>query len=149
MITQLYNKKVLTEGELMDYYVTFMAGIFRSVRFGAASAHGQANMIRFNYFLDNGAFVKDAKSGFYKVDFEKMQKAMNSLSAMILQLQGDGDLEGVKKLIADMGNVRSDLQKDLNKLSSKNIPVDLVFDQGVETLELNKPAEMEMPKAKP
>lgn len=149
MITQLYNKKVLTEGELMDYYVTFMAGIFRSVRFGAASAHGQANMIRFNYFLDNGAFVKDAKSGFYKVDFEKMQKAMNSLSAMILQLQGDGDLEGVKKLIADMGNIRSDLQKDLNKLSSKNIPVDLVFDQGVETLELNKPAEMEMPKAKP
>ncbi len=149
MITQLYNKKVLTEGELMDYYVTFMAGIFRSVRFGAASAHGQANMIRFNYFLDNGAFVKDAKSGFYKVDFEKMQKAMNSLSAMILQLQGDGDLEGVKKLIADMGNIRPDLQKDLNKLSSKNIPVDLVFDQGVETLELNKPAEMEMPKAKP
>lgn len=149
MITQLYNKKVLTEGELMDYYVTFMAGIFRSVRFGAASAHGQANMIRFNYFLDNGAFVKDAKSGFYKVDFEKMQKAMNSLSAMILQLQGDGDLEGVKKLIADMGNIRPDLQKDLNKLSSKNIPVDLVFNQGVETLELNKPAEMEMPKAKP
>lgn len=149
MITQLYNKKVLTEGELMDYYVTFMAGIFRSVRFGAASAHGQANMIRFNYFLDNGAFVKDAKSGFYKVDFEKMQKAMNSLSAMILQLQGDGDLEGVKKLIVDMGNIRPDLQKDLNKLSSKNIPVDLVFDQGVETLELNKPTEMEMPNAKP
>lgn len=149
MITQLYNKKVLTDGELMDYYVTFMAGIFRSVRFGAASAHGQANMIRFNYFLDNGAFVKDAKTGFYKVDFDKMQKAMNSLSAIILQLQGNGDLDGVKKLIADMGTIRPDLQKDLNKLSSKNIPVDLVFDQGVETLELNKPAEIEMPVTKP
>lgn len=149
MITQLYNKKVLTDGELMDYYVTFMAGIFRSVRFGAASAHGQANMIRFNYFLDNGAFVKDPKSGFYKVDFEKMQKAMNSLSALILELQGNGDLEGVKKLILDMGSIRPELQKDLNKLSSKNIPVDLVFEQGAEVLELNKPAEMEMPNAKP
>lgn len=149
MITQLYNKKVLTDGELMDYYVTFMAGIFRSVRFGAASAHGQANMIRFNYFLDNGAFVKDAKTGLYKIDFDKMQKAMNSLSALILKLQGDGDLEGVKKLIADMGQIRPDLQKDLNKLSSKNIPVDLVFEQGVETLELNKPVDMPMPVGKP
>ena len=149
MITQLYNKQVLTEGELMDYYVTFMAGIFRSVRFGAASAHGQANMIRFNYFLDNGAFLKDAKTGLYKIDFDKMQKAMNSLSALILKLQGDGDLEGVKKLIADMGQIRPDLQKDLNKLSSKNIPVDLVFEQGVEALELNKPVEMPMPVGKP
>jgi len=149
MITQLYDKKVLTDGELMDYYVTFMAGIFRSVRFGAASAHGQANMIRFNYFLDNGAFVKDAKTGLYKIDFDKMQKAMNSMSALILKLQGDGDLDGVKKLIAEIGSIRPELQKDLNKLSSKNIPVDLVFEQGVEVLELNKPVEMPIPVTKP
>lgn len=140
MITQLYDKKVLQEGELMDYYVTFMAGIFRSVRFGAASAHGQANMIRFNYFLEQGAFVKDAKTGFYSINFEKMKSAMTSLSAIILKLQGDGDLEGVKKLIAEKGVIKDELKKDLEKLSSKNIPVDLVFDQGIEVLELNKPA---------
>lgn len=140
MITQLYDKKVLQEGELMDYYVTFMAGIFRSVRFGAASAHGQANMIRFNYFLEQGAFVKDAKTAFYSINFEKMKSAMTSLSAIILKLQGDGDLEGVKKLIAEKGVIKDELKKDLEKLSSKNIPVDLVFDQGIEVLELNKPA---------
>lgn len=137
MITKLYEKKVLQEGELMDYYVTFMAGIFRSVRFGAASAHGQANMIRFNYFLEKGAFVRNSKTGFYAVDFEKMQAAMSSLSALILQLQGDGDLEGVKRLIEEKGKIQPQLQKDLDRLSSKNIPVDLVFEQGPEVLGLD------------
>lgn len=142
MITQLFEKKVLTEGEIMDYYVTFMAGIFRSVRFGAASAHGQANMIRFNYFKEQGAFVREAKTGFYKVDFEKMKLAMNSLSALIIKLQGDGDLEGVKKLINEKGMIQAELQKDLNKLIAKNIPVDLVFEQGIHTLELEGSANM-------
>jgi hypothetical protein len=136
MITQLFEKKVLTEGEIMDYYVTFMAGIFRSVRFGAASAHGQANMIRFNYFKEQGAFIRDAKTGYYKVDLEKMKLAMNSLSALIIKLQGDGDLDGVKKLIAEKGMIQAELQKDLDKLKAKNIPVDLVFEQGIHTLEL-------------
>jgi hypothetical protein len=142
MITQLFEKKELTEGEIMDYYVTFMAGIFRSVRFGAASAHGQANMIRFNYFKEQGAFVRDAKTGFYKVDFEKMKLSMNSLSALIIKLQGDGDLEGVKKLINEKGMIQAELQKDLNKLKAKNIPVDLVFEQGIHTLELEGSANM-------
>ena len=106
MITQLFEKKILTEGEIMDYYVTFMAGIFRSVRFGAASAHGQANMIRFNYIKEQGAFVRDSKTGYYKVDLEKMKLAMNSLSALIIKLQGDGDLEGVKKLINEKGMIQ-------------------------------------------
>jgi hypothetical protein len=141
MITQLMEKKVLTEGELMDYYVTFMAGIFRSVRFGAASAHGRANMIRFNYFKEKGAFIRDAKTGYYRVDMPKMKDAMTSLSALILKLQGDGDLEGVKKLIEEKGSIQPELQKDLDKLKSKNIPVDLVFDQGVEALDLNRPME--------
>jgi hypothetical protein len=148
MITQLYDKKVLTEGELMDYYVTFMAGIFRSVRFGAASAHGQANMIRFNYFREAGAFTKDAKTGFYKIDMNKMRTAMTSLSALIIKLQGDGDVKGVEQLIREKGSINAELRKDLDRLSSKNIPVDLVFEQGIEVLELNKPVLPEIPAGK-
>ena len=59
MITELFAKGEIAEGELMDNYVTFMAGIFRSVRFGATSAHGRANMMRFNFFLEAGAFFGD------------------------------------------------------------------------------------------
>jgi hypothetical protein len=136
MITQLHDKGVLTEHELMDNYVTFMASIFRSVRFGASSAHGKANMIRFNYFKEQGAFTKDKKKGTYKIDFEKMKAAVNSLSNIILTLQGDGDLEGVQKLVAEKGIIGKTLQADLDKLTEMGIPVDIVFEQGVEVLGL-------------
>ena len=69
-------------------------------------------------------------------DFEKMQEAMASLSELILTLQGNGDKEGVVKLMEEMGNVPTDLQADLDRLSEANIPVDVVFNQGTEILGL-------------
>ncbi len=135
MVRQLLKKGEITEGQLKDYYTTFMTGIFRSVRFGATSAHGKANMVRFNYFADNGAFTKD-EQGFYKVDMEKMTAAIDSLSELILTIQGDGDYQRVDKLVADMGIVRQDLADDLAKLESANIPVDIVFKQGKMVLDL-------------
>lgn len=134
MITQLHRKGEI-EGPLEDYYVTFLAGIFRSVRFGAASAHGQANMIRFNFFQEKGVFVRSA-DGRYKVDFAKMETASNELSAIILKLQGDGDYAGTDKLVNEKGGISPELQKDLDRLSEKKIPVDLTFKQGTEVLEI-------------
>ena len=64
MINQLHKKGEIKE-DLKDFYVTFMTSIFRSVRFGASSAHGKANMIRFNYFKELEAFSRDAKTGKY------------------------------------------------------------------------------------
>lgn len=136
MITQLFEKGEIKEGDLMDNYVTFMAGIFRSVRFGAASAHGNANMLRFNYFKQKGAFVRDPKTGKYKVQKEAFAKAVNDLSALILKLQGDGDKAGVEKLMNEMGKVDVQLQGDLDRLTAKNIPVDVVFEQGLKVLGL-------------
>src|SRR5690606_579574 len=75
MVNQLLQKGEL-EGDIKDYMVTFMAGIFRSVRFGASSAHGKANMIRFNYFKDKNAFTKN-QDGTYTVNFDQMEMAMN------------------------------------------------------------------------
>ncbi|MEX0290284.1 MAG: Zn-dependent hydrolase [Flavobacteriaceae bacterium] len=135
MITQLHEKGEI-DGDLKDYYVTFMASIFRSVRFGAASSHGKANMIRFNFFKEHGAFSKDEVTGTYKVDFEKMREAMNVLSERILTLQGDGDYEGVAALVADKGKINESLQADLDLLAEQNIPVDVVFEQGIEVLGL-------------
>jgi hypothetical protein len=114
-----------------------MAGIFRSVRFGAASAHGKANMLRFNYFLDEGAFVRDAQTGRYSVDFERFGEAIASLSRLLLTLQGDGDYEGAKELTETKGVVTPGLQADLDRLTEANIPVDITFVQGVEALGLD------------
>lgn len=135
MIKQLHEQGEI-EGDLKDFYVTFMAGIFRSVRFGASSAHGKANMIRFNFFNEFGAFARNEETGKYSVDFEKLEEAMQALSNKILTLQGDGDYEGVATLVAEKAGIGSQLQVDLDRLSSAGIPVDIVFEQGVETLGL-------------
>ena len=135
MVTQLLEKGVITEGVLEDYYTTFLAGIFRSVRFGASSAHGKANMIRFNYFADAGAFTRN-ENGQYAVDMAAMRSAMASLSEKILTLQGDGDYAGVGELFETMGNVSPTLQADLDRLSDAAIPVDITFNQGKDVLGL-------------
>ncbi|MCF7764676.1 MAG: Zn-dependent hydrolase [Verrucomicrobia bacterium] len=135
MIGQLHDTGVL-EGDLEDAYVTFMAGIFRSIRFGASSAHGRANMIRFNYFLEHEAFSRDAATGTYRVRFERMREAIASLSRLILTLQGDGDYEGVGRLVTERGNIGAELQSDLRGLSEAGIPVDIVFEQGTAVLGL-------------
>lgn len=135
MVTKLHEMGEI-EGELMDYYVTFMTSIFRSVRFGATSAHGKANMIRFNYFSSMDAFSLNPETGAYSVNFDNFQNAMNSLSEKILTLQGDGDYEGVNQLFEEMGNVGPDLQAALDKVNEAGIPRDIVFKQGVEVLGL-------------
>jgi len=134
MVQQLHSKGEITD-DIKDNMVTFMAGIFRSVRFGASDAHGIANMIRFNYFKEEGAFTRN-EDGTYKVNFDKMGVAMRDLSNLILTLQGNGDYEGVAKLVAEKGIVTDSLQADLDRLSDANIPVDVVFEQGVDVLGL-------------
>ncbi len=135
MINQLYKKGEI-DGDINDYIVTFMAGIFRSVRFGASSAHGKANMIRFNFFDEMNAFTRNNETGKYTVNFDNFQKAMDSLSENIITLQGNGDYKGVKELVDNKGIIKEQLQKDLNRLTTKGIPVDVVFEQGVDVIGL-------------
>lgn len=135
MITKLHDKGELKDAELQDYYVTFLASIFRSVRFGAGEAHGKANIVRFNYFKDKGAFTRN-ENGRYSVNMEKFKEAINALSKDILVLQGEGDYEGTGKLFDEKGKIDEQLDAALQKLKEKNIPVDVVFDQGVNVLGL-------------
>lgn len=135
MIRQLLAKNVITEGTLDDYYTTFLAGIFRSVRFGASSAHGKANMVRFNYFAEHEAFTRN-EQGLYRINVEKMSAAIDSLSKLILMLQGNGDYEGVDKLVAKSGIINADLATDLASLEAAKIPVDITFKQGKKVLGL-------------
>jgi len=136
MVQKLREKGEITEGELMDNYVTFMAGIFRSVRFGASSAHGKANMIRFNFFSEAGAFSRDPETGRYRIDVPVFEQAVEDLSRKILTLQGDGGYDAVAAFVAEKGAVGPQLQADLDRLAQASIPVDIVFEQGVDVLGL-------------
>ena len=132
MVEQLLDKGEL-DGDIKEYYTTFIASIFRSVRFGAGDAHGVANMVRFNYFKEHGAFER-LDDGTYKVDYEDMHQAVKDLSNLILTLQGNGDYEGVSQLVKEKGKIGPQLQKDLDRLH--HIPVDVIFDQGTQVLGL-------------
>ena len=137
MITELHKAGELGDVDIRDYYTTFMTSVFRSIRFGASSAHGKANMVRFNFFLDEGAFVRDDETGRYSVDYDKMEAAMTELSRLLLTLQGDGDYDGAAKLTKSKGVVSEQLQSDLDRLTSASIPVDIAFQQGVAVLGLD------------
>jgi len=134
LVQELHKKGELT-ADMRDYMTTFMASIFRSIRFGASSAHGKANMIRFNFFKEKGAFTRN-NDGTYTVNYDKLAIAMEDLTKVILTLQGDGDYDAVAVLVKKSGIIGLELQADLDRLTENNIPVDVVFEQGVEVLGL-------------
>jgi len=135
MVTTLIEKGEVKDITVEDCYVTFMAGIFRSVRFGAADAHGKANMMCFNFFESMGAFTRNT-DGTYKVNIDKIKEAVNAWGAKILVFQGNADYEGALKFMKENAVITKQLQSDLDVLKTANIPVDIIFDQGKEALGL-------------
>ena len=133
LVTKLAEMGVYDKTDIVDNYVTFMAGIFRSVRFGAASAHGKANMLTFNYFQDEGAFTRD-ENGLYAIDFDKMKVAVEKLAGDILQCQGNGDYNVAKAWMEKMSVVRPELQADLDRVNAAGIPTDIYFNMGSDVL---------------
>lgn len=133
MVAKLIEMGEITNITAEDAITTYIAGILRSVRFGAASSHGKANMMCFNYMEKAGAFSRDAK-GQYVIDFEKAKEAMNGWAALILQTQGDGNIEFATKYRAENGGITPALQADLNKINEAGIPRDITFIQGVDVL---------------
>jgi hypothetical protein len=138
MVTRLLEQRELTGTALEDHYVTFLASIFRSIRFGAGDAHGRANAAQLSYFAEHGAFARDSATGRYRVDFPKMRTAVDSLGGLILRLQGDGDYEAVKRFMAERGALTPTVTADLARLGGKRIPVDVVFEQGPDVLGLER-----------
>jgi hypothetical protein len=137
MIAALQDMGEMGPGHnLQENLTTFVSSTFRSIRFGASSAHGRANVARFNFFQEMGAFERDEATGTYRVDFEKTLEAMNALSEKILTYQGNGDYDGVAGFMEEYGSIRPQLQSDLDRLAEAGIPVDIVYEQGLEVMGL-------------
>jgi hypothetical protein len=131
MVQKLNEKGELPGEDLHANYVSFLAGLFRSVRFGGGDAHGRANIAAFNFLQQQGAFERDSATNKYRVNYDKFQAGVNALSEKILTLQGNGDYEGVGAFQEQFGTISPQLQHDLDRLNTKGIPVDVVFDQGM------------------
>jgi len=120
------EKGLINDQKLKEYCATFVASIFRSIRFGASDAHGGANLIQFNFLLETGAVAFDRESGKYNIDFDKIGNSIREISRMILTIQGDGDSAAADNLIKKYGVMSSELQKSLDSL--KDLPVDIIFE---------------------
>jgi len=129
MIRQLRAANELTAGRMEDNLVSFLASIFRSVRFGSASAHGRANIAAMNFLERRGAFTRDSSTGRYRVNAARMREATDELARTIVMLQGDGDYAGVGAFQREYGEISPTLRSDLERLNDRGIPVDIVYDQ--------------------
>ena len=137
LVTKLAEMGEYTNSTLEENYTTFMAGIFRSVRFGASSAHGKANMLTFNFLEKENAFTRN-EEGLYAINFEEMKAAVAKLGGEILKAQGDGNYEFVKEWIATDGVIKPTLQADLDKVNGMGIPTDIYYEMSPELLIDNK-----------
>ena len=114
---------------------TFIAGIFRSVRFGAASSHGKANMMCFNSLKRMGAFTRD-ENGVYTINYKLAKMAIAQWAGYILMVQGDGDFQTAVNYRTQYGVITPELQQDLDRINNAGIPRDIRFNQGLKTLGL-------------
>ncbi|MDT0631284.1 dipeptidyl-peptidase 3 family protein [Rubrivirga litoralis] len=139
MVQQLIERGEWDEATLDEHYVTFMASVFRSVRFGASSAHGRANLVRFNFFRERGAIVPESTPDgeVWRVVPEQMGPAVEALARRILTLQGDGDYDAVDAFVRQYGRTDPSLARSLDRVAEAGVPVDVVFEQGTEVLGLD------------
>jgi len=130
-IAGLYSLLFLIEQGLFqsstreEVLASFLASCFRSIRFGLNEAHGKGVAIQLNWILQRGGFVCDAETNRFAVDFEKVDAAITSLTKRILEIQGMGDAEAAQKLVEEYAINWECTQKALDRLTEKEVPVDI------------------------
>lgn len=122
----LIDEDLLPKSLLKSMYVSFLAGCFRSVRFGLEEAHGKGQALQFNYMFEKGAFVFQPEDETFSVNFNKVESVVESLSREILTIQARGDKDGARMLLQKYGVMTPPLQRALEKLETVQVPVDIV-----------------------
>ena len=119
----LAQRGALPKQRLEEYYCSYVAGIFRTVRFGAGEAHGRAEMLEFNFLVEQGAISRDPKTGLYGIDFTKIPGALATLTGELLQIEANGNRRRAEVLFAKYGAMPPDLRSAL--AAAADVPVDL------------------------
>ncbi len=130
-IVGIYNmqylkaKEIFTEDEANENYVTFLASIFRAVRFGTEEAHGQATAVQLNYLLKEGGIERDPKRGEFSVHPRKLEPAVAKLAKELLEIEGTGDYARAGRLLDQFGHLDASMRETLQRTEA--IPVDVTF----------------------
>ncbi len=122
----LVDRGVLPKEKLPEYYASYVAGSFRTIRFGAAEAHGQAEMMEFNYYVEHAAIKRDG-SGKYSVDFQKLPGEIENLARELLEMEATGDRARAEAWFKKYDVIPPELQESLSKAESVPVDVDPIF----------------------
>jgi hypothetical protein len=123
----LVDQGALPKEKLQEYYASYVGGIFRTVRFGTAEAHGQAEMMEFNYLSERGAIRRNA-NGRYEIDYDKMPDSLASLAKELLEIEATGDRERAENWFKKYGQMPEHLKTALKVASDVPVDVDPVFE---------------------
>lgn len=119
----LIDKGVIDRGMQRTLYTTYLASMFRSVRFGITESHGRGVALQFNYFTDEGAIKFNERTGRFSVDESKIRAAVNKLANELLMIEAEGSYERAAAILDKYANIRPPMKGALDKL--KNVPVDI------------------------
>ena len=123
----LIDKGVVEKSFEKQMYTTFLASVFRSVRFGIKEAHGRGIAMQFNYLTDEGAYIYNETNGTFSVDYTKIKAAVKKLTRTIMTIQAEGSYDKAKVLLDTYAVVRPPMQKVLDKLNDVPVDIEPVF----------------------
>lgn len=123
----LIEHGALPKEKQAEYYASYVGGIFRTVRFGIAEAHGRGEMMEFNYLVEKGVIARDSSTGRYSIDSGHMAAAITSLAHELLEMEATGDRARVEAWFAKYDRMPEDLAKSLAAASDIPVDVDPVF----------------------
>lgn len=119
----LLDKGVVDRAMERTMYTTFLAGIFRSVRFGITEAHGKGVALQFNYLVDEGAIRVNEAAGTFSIDPARIKEAVRKLTRDLLTIEAEGSYEKARALLDKYAVIRPQMQKALDRLDQ--VPVDI------------------------
>jgi len=122
----LVDHDVLPKEKLEEYYASYVGGIFRTVRFGAAEAHSQAELMEFNYLSERGAIQRES-SGRYSIDYARMPQVLADLAKELLEIEATGDRERAESWFKKYTVMTPELQSSLKSAANTPVDIDPVF----------------------
>jgi hypothetical protein len=119
----LLDKGVIDRQMQRTLYTTYLASMFRSVRFGITESHGRGVAMQFNYFTDEGAIKYDEGTGKFSVDESKIRQAVLKLTTELLTIEAEGSYDKAAAILDKYAVIRPPMKNALDKL--KGVPVDI------------------------
>jgi len=123
----LIDKGVIAKQMQRTLYTTYLASMFRSVRFGLTESHARGVAMQFNYFTDEGAIKFDARTGKFSIDDTKIREAVRKLTQELLTLEAEGSYDKAKALLDKYSLIRADMKGGLDRLNAVPVDIEPIF----------------------